>query len=177
MKLLRELGLKSMPDRHFGLLDAAVVADIQPYSILRNEARLGRLRIFHPLPELNRITFYDLATWFEDADKIIDQFPRKYPLALRRWPALSQTPPRDFAQLCVQHALRIGLLKREPCLYCGAEKAHAHHPDYRKPLWVIWMCNSHHLKHHGRVAAAGRKPKPAQIELFSAYSYQKLSKT
>ena len=164
-----------MPNCHFGLINAAVIADVQPYTILRNEARLGRLQVFYPLPELMRITFHGLATWFEDAGKITDQSrTQRWPRILRRQTVLIKPPQGEFAHICVRHALRIGLLQREPCLYCGSEPAETHHPEYRKPLWVIWLCHPHHSAHHTRVRAAGRKPCQPKIELFPASSsYQK----
>ena len=151
MKLLRELKLKSMPDRHFGLIIAAGIASVQPYTILRNEIRLGRLQVFYPLPELMRITFLSLATWYEDAGKI--RRTRGDPLALRKEPLTNPCFEKDFAHLCVQHALSIGLLQREPCIHCGTEPADGHHPDYRKPLWIIWLCHRHHSSHHAQLRA------------------------
>ncbi len=47
-------------------------------------------------------------------------------------------------------ALRRGLLVRQPCVECGDDKSHAHHPDYRKPLDVIWLCLEHHWELHGQ---------------------------
>lgn len=48
----------------------------------------------------------------------------------------------------VQYDLRVRKLHREPCLVCGIEKAEAHHPDYSKPLDIIWLCKEHHEKIH-----------------------------
>ena len=42
---------------------------------------------------------------------------------------------------------RRGKLIEEPCS-CGAGGAEMHHPDYDKPLIVIWMCRACHLQHH-----------------------------
>lgn len=44
--------------------------------------------------------------------------------------------------------VRRGKIKRGPCEVCGAEKAHAHHDDYGKPLAVRWLCPFHHRQHH-----------------------------
>lgn len=52
------------------------------------------------------------------------------------------------ATLMVNNAIRDKKLFREPCQICGAEKAHAHHDDYLKPLNVRWLCAIHHKKWH-----------------------------
>lgn len=39
---------------------------------------------------------------------------------------------------------RRGHLKSQPCIFC-CEPAEKHHPDYSRPLLVIWMCRTHHL--------------------------------
>lgn len=43
---------------------------------------------------------------------------------------------------------RRGKLKRKPCASCGAKRAQKHHPDYSKPLRVVWLCRGCHLDHH-----------------------------
>jgi hypothetical protein len=41
-----------------------------------------------------------------------------------------------------------GKLKPQPCVSCGAEKAEKHHPDYSKPMEVVWLCRRCHVKLH-----------------------------
>jgi hypothetical protein len=48
----------------------------------------------------------------------------------------------------LRRALRSGDLVRQPCKKCGAEKTHAHHHDYGKPLDVEWLCSRHHREEH-----------------------------
>jgi len=50
--------------------------------------------------------------------------------------------------LRVQRALKAGVLTKQPCSVCGSPKSEAHHPDYRRPLDVIWLCCSHHRQWH-----------------------------
>ena len=48
--------------------------------------------------------------------------------------------------------------ERLPCQHvsddgvvCGVEPAEKHHPDYDKPLEVVWLCRTHHGVVHRRV--------------------------
>ena len=46
--------------------------------------------------------------------------------------------------------LKRGKLERKPCEVCGALEVEGHHPDYTKPLDVVWLCHRHHLEAEGR---------------------------
>jgi hypothetical protein len=67
-------------------------------------------------------------------------------------------PEKLAAHSAVQVALKSGTLKRQPCQICGAEKSHAHHDDYSKPLAVEWLCHQHHMERHQVLAGGDRKP-------------------
>jgi hypothetical protein len=41
-----------------------------------------------------------------------------------------------------------GKLRQKPCRHCGESKTERHHPDYARPLFVIWLCRPCHLKLH-----------------------------
>lgn len=58
---------------------------------------------------------------------------------------------RKQASTQVNNAIKAGKLIPEPCFICG-EKAHAHHPDYSRPLSVTWLCPEHHKAAHRIVA-------------------------
>lgn len=60
---------------------------------------------------------------------------------------IEQFPNRKKANTAVGNAIRDGKLKRFPCMVCG-EKAVAHHPDYDRPLDVVWLCQPHHKQAH-----------------------------
>jgi hypothetical protein len=53
-------------------------------------------------------------------------------------------PERKKANDAVNHAIRYGKLKRQPCEVCGNPKSQSHHDDYSKPLEVRWLCPIHH---------------------------------
>jgi hypothetical protein len=55
---------------------------------------------------------------------------------------------RNYAHIAVNNALRDGKIEKIPCLICGDEKVEGHHPDYSRPLDVIWLCNKHHRETH-----------------------------
>ena len=57
----------------------------------------------------------------------------------------------------VQKAARSGELARpDKCQRCGVACApHAHHPDYSRPLDVVWVCRKCHWKEHHLAGAPG----------------------
>lgn len=57
-------------------------------------------------------------------------------------------PKKYKAHTIVNNAIRDKKLFKMPCEICGAEKAHAHHDDYEKPLNVRWLCPAHHKQWH-----------------------------
>lgn len=63
-------------------------------------------------------------------------------------------PEKAAARRAVANALRSGAMQYQPCERCGAALAHAHHPDYSKPLLVQWLCPEHHRDEHERMAAS-----------------------
>lgn len=42
-------------------------------------------------------------------------------------------------------AFKNGLIKQNLCQICGEIKTEMHHPDYKLPLNVIWVCKKHHV--------------------------------
>ena len=59
-------------------------------------------------------------------------------------------PEKEKARQAVKYAVHIGELKRSVfCEGCGLPaETQAHHPDYSKPLEVIWLCRPCHRKLH-----------------------------
>lgn len=78
---------------------------------------------------------------------------------------------KEYAKKLVRGAVRIALdngsLKRQSCTKCGIAKAEAHHPDYSKPLEVLWLCRKHHVEHHKSIGSYTKKATPL---LSSSYS-------
>ena len=58
-------------------------------------------------------------------------------------------------------AVRKGILVKKPCEHCGTDKrVEGHHPDYDKPLDVIWLCKGCHEQEHRRLAGRGSEVGP-----------------
>ena len=72
---------------------------------------------------------------------------RKESMRLRHIEYTKFFKERRNAQNKLRRAVLKGLIQRMPCWCCG-EKAEAHHPDYSRPLDVVWLCSSHHKQAH-----------------------------
>lgn len=57
-------------------------------------------------------------------------------------------PNRVKATNAVNNAVRDKRLEKWPCQVCGEAKSVAHHPDYDRPLDVVWLCQAHHKQAH-----------------------------
>jgi hypothetical protein len=71
---------------------------------------------------------------------------RKLTQAKHRIKYREQYPEKYRAHNLLGNALRNQRICKEPCEICGDLKSEAHHPDYSKPLEVIWLCRKHHHK-------------------------------
>lgn len=73
-------------------------------------------------------------------------FAESHNAAAKRWTA--RHPERRNAHIEVGNAVRDGRLIPTPCQACGEDKVEGHHPDYNRPLDVVWLCNQHHREAH-----------------------------
>lgn len=82
------------------------------------------------------------------------QDPRRKQLVLNyQRKRRKNSPGKARARSAVNNAIRDGRLIRQPCKICG-KKAQAHHPDYRRPLHVLWLCFRHHREiEHGQITS------------------------
>ena len=60
-------------------------------------------------------------------------------------------PVKVKARILVAKAVKDGIIKKLPCKICGDKKTTGHHPDYSKPLKVVWLCQPHHQQEHQRL--------------------------
>ena len=63
----------------------------------------------------------------------------------------------DKAHQAIYRAIKKGILTRKPCRDCGEKKVHGHHPNYKKPLEVIWLCKDCHGAEHKKLHAKKKK--------------------
>lgn len=56
-----------------------------------------------------------------------------------------RNPEKIKARKAIYQAVKLGRIKRLPCIVCGKKKTEAHHADYSKPLEIIWYCKKHHF--------------------------------
>jgi hypothetical protein len=57
-------------------------------------------------------------------------------------------PEKILARLLLKQAVDDGKIEKKNCQECGSDKTRGHHPDYSKPLEVIWLCQKHHQRLH-----------------------------
>lgn len=77
-----------------------------------------------------------------------DAFNKSKTKALKKYK--EKYPERDYAHNAVNNAVRDGRLLPWPACAvpeCNC-KPEAHHPDYGRPLDVVWLCDAHHKEVH-----------------------------
>ena len=114
-----------------------------------NDGRLGKCKECtkadankHRLEKIEEIRSYD---------RMRAAMPHRIALnksITQRWKL--KYPERRSAQLALGNAVRNGSVAKQPCWVCGM-KAQAHHPDYSRPLDVVWLCAPHHGQTHALV--------------------------
>lgn len=82
----------------------------------------------------------------------------------RRWRKAHPLTPEQRRKRNARALARVywlrGKLRQTPCRHCGDANSQRHHPDYSRPLFVIWLCRQCHLKLHAakRKRRHGRGP-------------------
>ena len=76
--------------------------------------------------------------------------------------ATEKYPEKKRARQVFRTAVGLGNIKRKSCEFCGEKKTDGHHPNYSKPLEVIWLCRTHHADMHaGRINLLPEQDKPS----------------
>jgi hypothetical protein len=83
--------------------------------------------------------------------RLADPAQKRHRAALaRKYARTERGVLRQRCRDAVRVALERGLLTRERCGSCGAEHSEAHHPDYSRPLDVVWLCQPCHASTHAQ---------------------------
>jgi hypothetical protein len=101
----------------------------------------------------------------------------------REW--AKKNPEKVRAHQMVRAAIKAGSMKRatlcEKC--CSSGRIEAHHPDYAKPLSVLWLCRKCHSAAHGGFlgrsigGARGEKHGSAKLTARDVLAIRKLLKS
>ena len=84
-------------------------------------------------------------------------------------------PEKYAAHRVVERALREGRLKRQICERCGrSDDIHAHHEDYSRPLFVMWLCRSCHISEHQGEPGPREATSISLSEILDQFSLAKL---
>lgn len=78
-------------------------------------------------------------------------------LSIRQKRFREKYPNRAKIYSSVARAIRHGDLEKAPCINCGDPNTEGHHPDYSKPLEVVWLCSTCHKRRHRSEARAAAK--------------------
>ena len=93
-------------------------------------------------------------------------YAESHKAAGKRWAA--KHPERRRANTMLDNAVRDGRVIPWPvCAVpecCG--KPEGHHPDYSRPLDVVWLCDKHHKEAHAIAREAANQPRTAQEAVF-----------
>lgn len=125
-----------MADGHLNKCKVCTRADVSANRLLKFEyySQFDRSRAMNPDRVAARADYLKTAKGQEAATR-----------AKKWWAILN--PEKRAAHIAVGNAIRAGKLSRQSCEVCGS-RAHAHHPDYSKPLTVCWLCPVHHSRVH-----------------------------
>lgn len=86
--------------------------------------------------EKKRIYWHEYKKRFTKED-----LNKKIASNVRKW--RTKFPKRRAAQVAVFVEVRAGRMRKGIC-FCGDINTEAHHPNYNKPLEVMWLCKRHH---------------------------------
>lgn len=85
-------------------------------------------------------------------DRERSKLPHRVELRSRTYAKWKKTHPEwARAEVLLNSAVRYGKLKKWPvCAVpeCNCKRVVGHHPDYSRPLDVVWLCQAHHKQAH-----------------------------
>ena len=91
----------------------------------------GYFKEYQQQPEVKRRRAEQMRVYIQD--------PIKRAKFLARWLAKRMTEN--------------GVIEQQPCALCSNENSQRHHPDYNKPLLIVWLCANCHRELHNKAKA------------------------
>ena len=61
-----------------------------------------------------------------------------------------------------KYAIRKKIIEKKSCVVCQSEFSECHHPDYKKPYEIMWLCK----KHHGEIHSGKLQEKDFEKEII-----------
>lgn len=82
--------------------------------------------------------------WHKDNKEFVYKYHKEW---------IDRNPEKRKAHTILNNAIKSGKIVKMPCVVCNNPASKGHHPDYSKPLEVIWLCQQHHSDiHYGRIS-------------------------
>lgn len=91
-----------------------------------------------------------IRRWRNENGEYIKRYQRNHYASVKRW--RERNREKLHAHTALKRAIKRGeMVRPNSCVQCGKVcKPDAHHPNYKKPLKVLWLCRACHWKAHGR---------------------------
>lgn len=89
------------------------------------------------------------------ANACVKDWQHRHKAKLNEWQMRYYRNNREkkLAHSRANHAVKIGVLEKQPCSQCNAPTADKHHHDYSRPLDIVWLCRKCHKAEHAKEAA------------------------
>ena len=91
--------------------------------------------------------------WWKKYNKEYYSRPEVKARKAKRMQEYRKNPELRFkmkARRLARTAIEQGKLFKQNCVYCDNPDSQKHHPDYTKPLLVVWLCKSCHQKEQAK---------------------------
>ena len=126
---------------------------VKKHSYLCRNCNTSRAKSYRKTETGYKNTLNAIKKWESKNPKKIRKI--RYEIAMRTYARNIKIPSEHkkyLARWKFGDKIDRGLIKRQPCVICQTPNALGHHPDYRKPYLICWLCPKHHvLHHHGKL--------------------------